>query len=50
MQFRIANPVADEALLPAAQQTADLMLDRYSDHVAPLMDRWFGGKSGYGGV
>jgi ATP-dependent DNA helicase RecG len=50
MQFRIANPVADEALLPAAQQTADLMLDRYSDHVAPLMDRWFGGKSDYGGV
>ncbi len=50
MQFRVADPVSDEALLPAAQQTADLMLDRYPENVRPLMERWFGDKSDYGGV
>jgi ATP-dependent DNA helicase RecG len=50
MQFRIADPTSDESLLPAAQQAADLILDRYSSHVSPLMERWFGGREEYGGV
>jgi len=50
MQFRIADPASDESLLPAAQQSADLILDRYSDRVSPLMERWFGGRADYGGV
>jgi ATP-dependent DNA helicase RecG len=50
MRFRIADPASDENLLPAAQQSADLILDRYSDHVRPLMERWFAGRAEYGGV
>jgi len=50
IQFRIADPMADETLLPAAQQAADLILDRYPDHVRPLMERWLGGRTEYGGV
>jgi ATP-dependent DNA helicase RecG len=50
MQFRIADPAGDETLLPAAQQTADMILDRHPDHVQPLMERWLGGRLEYGGV
>jgi ATP-dependent DNA helicase RecG len=50
MRFRIADPVDDERLLPAAQQTADLILERYPDHADPLMERWFLGRAAYGGV
>ena len=50
MQFRIANPVADESLLAAARQAADLILDRYRDRVTPLIDRWLGAREHCGGV
>jgi ATP-dependent DNA helicase RecG len=50
IQFRIADPAADERLLSAAQQTADLILDQYPDHVRPLMERWLGERVEYGGV
>jgi ATP-dependent DNA helicase RecG len=50
MQFRIANPVADEALLAAARRAADLILDRYRDRVTPLIDRWLGAREHCGGV
>ena len=50
MQFRIADPASDETLLPLAQQTADLILERYPEHVRPLMERWLGERVEYGGV
>jgi ATP-dependent DNA helicase RecG len=50
IQFRIADPAADESLLSVAQQTADLILDQYPDHVRPLMERWLGERVEYGGV
>ena len=50
MQFRIANPVADESLLAAARQAADLILDRYPDRAGPLIDRWLGAREHCGGV
>ena len=50
MQFRIANPVADESLLAAARQAADLILDRYRDRVTLLIDRWLGAREHCGGV
>lgn len=50
MQFRIADPADDQALLPAAQQTADIILDRYPGHVRPLIERWLGGRVEYGRV
>ncbi len=50
MQFRIANPVADESLLAAARRAADLILDRYPDRASPLIDRWLGAREHCGGV
>jgi ATP-dependent DNA helicase RecG len=50
IQFRIADPASDETLLTAAQQTADLILDRHPENVRPLIERWFGGRTDYGGV
>jgi ATP-dependent DNA helicase RecG len=50
MQFRIADPAADESQLSEAQQTADLILDQYRGHVRPLMERWLGKRLEYGGV
>ena len=47
LQFRIADPVGDDSLLPPAQQTADLILDRYPAHAQPLMERWLGGRGEY---
>jgi ATP-dependent DNA helicase RecG len=50
IQFRIADPGRDERLLAAAQQAADLILDRHPDHAEPLIARWLGGRPDYGGV
>jgi len=50
MQFRIADPAGDENLLPAARQTADLILERYPGHVRPLIERWLGERVEYGRV
>jgi ATP-dependent DNA helicase RecG len=50
MQFRVADPVGDEPLLAAAQQTADLILDRHAQRARDLIARWFGAKVAYGGV
>ena len=49
-QFRVADPMRDEPLLGAAQQAADVILDRYPERVQPLVERWFGGRVDYGGV
>jgi ATP-dependent DNA helicase RecG len=50
VQFRIADPLRDEPLLAAAQQAADLILDRYPDRVEPLIERWLGDKAAYWGL
>jgi len=50
VQFRIADPASDEDLLAAAQQTADLLLDRHPGHVRPLIERWLAGRAEYGRV
>ncbi len=50
IQFRIADPAGDEALLPAAQQAADIILERHPEYVRPLIERWFGGRVEYGRV
>ena len=50
MQFRIADPLADEPLLMAARQAADQILDRYPDRVKPLITRWLGSREHCGGV
>jgi ATP-dependent DNA helicase RecG len=50
VKFLVADPAADESLLSAAQQTADLILDRHPDRVRPLIERWLGRRVDYGEV
>jgi ATP-dependent DNA helicase RecG len=50
LSFRVADPARDQALLPAAQQAADLMLREHCDDVEPLIRRWLGRREDYGGV
>jgi len=50
VQFRTADPLRDEPLLAAAQQAADLILDREPGKAAALIERWFRGRADYGGV
>ena len=50
MQFRVADPVRDQALVAPAQRAADLLLARYPDAVAPLVARWMGDREAYGQV
>ncbi len=49
-QFRLADPLRDEALVPVAQRAADLLLARYAWLADPLIDRWFGRREDYGRV
>lgn len=50
IQFRVADPLRDERLLPRAQQMADRLLTEYPELVDPLVTRWLGGRDGYGCV
>jgi ATP-dependent DNA helicase RecG len=48
VQFRIADPLRDEALLAEAQRLADRMLADHPALVDPLIARWLGGREAYG--
>jgi len=50
VQFRAADPLRDEPLLAAAQQAADLILDREPGQAPVLIERWFRGRADYGDV
>lgn len=47
MQFRIADLLRDQPLLPEVQRAAILLLERYPERVAPLLRRWIGGREQY---
>jgi ATP-dependent DNA helicase RecG len=47
MQFRIADLLRDQPLLPRVQQAAALMLERFPEGVDPLIRRWVGGRERY---
>jgi ATP-dependent DNA helicase RecG len=47
MQFRIADLLRDQPLLPEVQRAASLLLERYPERVAPLLRRWIGGRERY---
>ena len=47
MEFRIADLLRDQALLPAVQQAAQIILDSHPDCVAPLVRRWIGQRTRY---
>jgi ATP-dependent DNA helicase RecG len=50
MEFRVADPLRDQYLTAAAQRAADLILTRYPERVAPLIDRWLGRRERFGQV
>jgi ATP-dependent DNA helicase RecG len=50
MQFRIADIVRDEALLPEVKNIAEQMLSKYPESVDPLVQRWLGNMEQYGSV
>jgi ATP-dependent DNA helicase RecG len=50
MQLRIADLGRDQGLLGPAQRLADEILERYPERVAPLIERWVGGRSDYARV
>ncbi|HHH39362.1 MAG TPA: ATP-dependent DNA helicase RecG [Sedimenticola sp.] len=47
MQFRVADLMRDQPLLPQVQQAAELLLERHPERVLPLMRRWIGNKERY---
>ncbi len=47
MQFRIADLLRDQPLIPAVQQAADLLLQHYPERVDPLLRRWIGCRERY---
>jgi ATP-dependent DNA helicase RecG len=49
-QLHVADVLRDQALIPAAGETAVLLLERYPERVAPLIRRWLGDKPQYGVV
>ncbi|MDA8362959.1 MAG: ATP-dependent DNA helicase RecG [Gammaproteobacteria bacterium] len=49
-QFHIADLVRDQSALPQIEKVATLLLDRYPQHVAPIVRRWLGVRDSYAGV
>jgi ATP-dependent DNA helicase RecG len=49
-RLHVADVLRDQALIPAAGETAVLLLERYPERVAPLIGRWLGDKPQYGAV
>lgn len=47
MQFRIADVMRDQPLLPQVQQAAELILQQYPESVEPLMRRWIADRERY---
>jgi ATP-dependent DNA helicase RecG len=49
-QFRIADLVRDQALLPAVSRAADDILAQHPECAEPLIRRWIGNAIHYAGV
>jgi len=50
LRLRIADLERDQDLLPEVGQLANVLLQRWPDRVAPLIDRWLGDGQRYGDV
>ena len=50
LAFRVADPVRDQSLIPAAQRAADLILTSHPELVDPLIQRWLGQRDALGVV
>jgi len=49
-QMRVADLMRDADLLPRVHQAAELMARSHAANIAPLIERWVGGGSGYGRI
>ncbi|MCG8428820.1 MAG: ATP-dependent DNA helicase RecG [Chromatiales bacterium] len=47
MQFRIADVMRDQPMLPAIHDAAETILNQHPERVAPLIARWVGHKQAY---
>ena len=47
VQFRIADLVRDQELVPQVQQAADQVLAEFPEKVQPLVARWLGERVNY---
>jgi len=50
LQFRIANLMEDQALLPKVQQAAQIILEQHPENVEPLIERWIKHADDYAAV
>ena len=50
LQFRIANLMEDQFLLPKVQEAAKLIMEHYPENVEPLIDRWIKHAEDYAAV
>ena len=50
LQFKIANLMEDQPLLPKVQQAAQTILEQYPENVEPLIDRWIKHAEDYASV
>jgi ATP-dependent DNA helicase RecG len=50
MQFRIADLIRDQALLPAVSRAAEDILSSHPECAQPLIRRWIGNAIHYAGV
>lgn len=50
MQFRVADLVRDESLIPVASELARRIVAQYPEHIDPLIARWIGERLQYQNV
>ncbi len=50
LQFRIANLMEDQFLLPKVQQAAEIIMQQYPDNIEPLIKRWIKHAEDYAAV
>ena len=50
MQFKIADIIRDEKLLPVVHQSAEVIVKKYPGIIDPLIRRWLSGAEQYGEV
>jgi len=50
LQFRIADIVRDQAMIPEVNRTATLLMQQYPQRVTPIIRRWLGDATRYGDV
>ena len=50
LQFKIANLMDDQELLPSVQEAAQLILEQYPENIEPLISRWIKHADEYAAV